>query len=347
MAYVPSALLFSGQCKSPFRLQEALSGESECMNSASHRLGHRRHPLRGISSLDLSRRLRRAREMDLHALSEDQVLQRMRRIFDAYATRPFTIRTKGVFRARINPPETTFINAHDLWYPPASKITRPGRFNAVGESVFYASARPHAAILEVRPKVGDTVTLLVAGAKSTYADFLCAHVGMHRCQDNPAATGANGLHPRSNGDFLAELVQHGVLSKWLKIDDYLTEIATMIVESGEDETIYKATQTISKVLGSIPGVESLNYPSIAAHLKCVNVCMKPAGADRHFRPSEAWMFRITDWQQSLPGAPEAATGYYQIEPLARSGRIADDWQIEWTPNDGSLHIAQIGDLADA
>jgi hypothetical protein len=305
----------------------------------------RAHPLAKIPFIELETRIGRARSMDFRKLSEDQVFERIRRIFDAYTTQTQTIRTNGLFRARVNPPDVVFENARDLWHPPSNVITRAGRFNLAGQPVFYASARAHAAVLEVRPAVGDTVTLLVAGAQQQHADISCAHVGLHRCDDFQEATGANGAHPRSNPRFIADLRSHGVLNKWLKIDDYFADLTTTVVPPGEDESVFKGTNAIARVLGKIPDIESLNYPSIATHLNCVNLCMTPEAADRHLRPCEAWMLRVTNWQVELPGQPTTRSGFYETEILARSRPIGQDWRIDWEKNKGELHPGMIGQLS--
>lgn len=283
--------------------------------------------------------------MDFLKLSEDRVFERIRRIFDAYTTQTQTIRTNGLFRARVNPPNVVFESASELWYPPSNVITRAGRFNLAGQPVFYASARAHAAILEVRPAVRDTVTLLVAGAQRQHADISCAHVGLHRCNDFPEATGANGAQPRSNPSFIADLQSYGVLNKWLKIDDYFADLTTTVVPPGEDESVFKGTNAIARVLAKIPDIESLNYPSIATHLNCVNLCLTAEAADRHLRPSEAWMLRVTDWQAELPGQAPTKSGFYQTEILARSRPIGKDSRIEWEKNNGDLNPGMIGQLS--
>lgn len=286
--------------------------------------------LRKMKAVELAGRIASARAMDLAALSPEQIETRIRPLLDGYLTKLINIRTNGVFRARIVPPGVNlFENAAELWYPPASLITRTGRFNRAGEVKFYCSNRVKGALLEMRVKPGDRLALVVAGSRAAAIDIRCTHVGLHRCQEEPeimtfAQNGLRGLLP-----FLQELRELGVERKWLRIDDYLTELAVAEPEPDAEQNHYKVTNVISDVLGRIPAQQALLYPSVATSLRSFNMALTPAHADNFFFPAECWQFEIDCHVSELPGAPVAKGGYFGFRVVARSTAIDEGGAIAW------------------
>lgn len=288
--------------------------------------------LRRRSRLDLRRQISAAKRWNLSDLTEAEVYERTSRLLVGYALKLIEIGSQGVYRARINIGEELFANVNELWYPPASVVSRRGRFNGVGESKFYCSNRLHAAIYEMRPQVGQLLTVLIAGTKSASTKIECIHLGVHRLREDQSITNGLEVGLRGDADFLRSLDLLNIRQKWLMLDDYLTDIATGLYPVGEEEDRYKATLAAERFLGRVPTSAGLLYPSVAVAMSAINLCLPPQQADRLLFPSEAWMFRVvTGLEVVPPGERIIGGGGHILKVERRSTAIHADGSIEWTP----------------
>jgi hypothetical protein len=137
--------------------------------------------------------------------------------------------------------------------------------------------------------------------------------------------------PRANPRFKAMLHHEGISKRWFKVDNFLAEMATAMFPAEEEEDQYKITNAISEILFRAPEVDALNYPSVATNLNCVNLCLKPAVADRLFKPCEAWMIRIEERADHVPGLKEKPTDvFYRTTFMRRSEKIDENGDIHWS-----------------
>lgn len=285
------------------------------------------HPLMRVSAADLRGRIARARSMDLTRLSDEQVFQRLARLADGYTKRQDQLQTNMLFRARRNESRQPFQHASELWHPPSSVVGR-GRFNSAGEPVFYTSNRFHAAIFEMRPCVGDLFTVLAVHRRDFNHPITCISVGMSRCKAPEARVGGRHLHWDS--PFPPDVApERGVKARWSAIDNYLGDICLAPCPPNEEDQIYKPTNAISRLFADIPGIDALQYPSVAVDLNAVNLRLTTQKADELFQPGEAWMVEVVDYQDEVPGLPPLASGYFQMHLLARTSMIDDSWMLNW------------------
>lgn len=292
------------------------------------------HRLSRINPAELAGRIARARAMRLAALTEQQVDARIARLMDGYATKPVTFGLNGFFRARVHPSGVEqFKDFSELWYPPVEAVTRAGRFNRAGEVRLYASNRIQGAIFEVQPKPGDMVTLVMIASKKPLEELRCVHIGLQRCREAEEVT--RGINLYSDASFLAELRAAGVHHKWLRLDRYLSDLATANVHADEAEHHYKATNAVGSLLSRIRDSQALVYPGIATSLKSFNLCLPTETADTLFFPFEAWSFRITARVDELPGAPVSESGYIGVEPVARTAEVGPSGGLTWQPVESS------------
>ena len=126
---------------------------------------------RGGSLFDMHQRIKRLKTADVRRLSPEQLRLRIARIIDDYPLQLRKLDLSGIYRARKNPSGGEFTNAKQLWYPPASAVTKPGRLNGVGQVRLYAASMPNTTILELKPLAGDVFTILVARTKSEELDY--------------------------------------------------------------------------------------------------------------------------------------------------------------------------------
>jgi hypothetical protein len=270
----------------------------------------------------LRKRIRSLREADLGLLSDEAVATRVRRIIDQYHIQLRPLELTGVYRARINEGVTPFMRASDLWYPPASAVTRPGRLNKQGQRCFYAASVPNTAIYELHPIVGQTVTVLIASTRTGVVETLrVAFLGLERSLSPEVShLGESNMFrsaPRA-------AVGAGNYRKWLAIDDYLSEILGQEVAHG-DELQYKPSIALAELLFTAPGLDAINYPSVVTGDKGINIALSPARADQLLRPFEAWMVQIGD-DAVLPETGEVIRG---VTFLRRSEEIGSDGVIRW------------------
>jgi len=111
--------------------------------------------------------------LDLRSVEDDGVYQRVRRLMALYGARQTGLNPSNRFyRIRKNLDERIrsnqglewypplFSEVRSLWYPPAKRSMTRGRVNRPGESVFYCADSIDTAVLEMRAKVGEYLTIL-------------------------------------------------------------------------------------------------------------------------------------------------------------------------------------------
>ena len=242
----------------------------------------------------------------------------------------------GVYRARKNSTTHIFENARDLWYPPSSVIKKYGRLNTVGQSLFYAAMGAETAFYELRPKIGDVITVLIARTKNDYALMeRVPFVGIERSRSEALQHLRNEDTPRTSTKFRQQLGDNNY-EKWLLIDDYLSFILGKKVLDSEDY-LYKPSIAFANLLFSYPNLDSISYPSVLTQNYGINICMLPEKADFYFKPSEAWMIRI-DRENAHPATNEKLLG---ITFLRRSRHIATEGNIEWMQEGEGLTQGEI------
>lgn len=266
-------------------------------------------------------RLNRLKRLNSVGLTEQRAFDRLSQALHGYVMRGAIIGSKGVFRARVGPPDRLFQNTSELWYPKPELVKRRGRFNGAGESRFYCSSEIHTAFEEVRPKVGDRVTLLIAGARSPSTKFELAHVGIQHAVVGSEVVGTMGGGLRRDKEFLAQLKAWGITKRWLALDDYLTDLATAVYEPAVQDERYIMSVSAGRYLLRPPAYQGILYPSVASEFSGFNLCLYPESADRLFYPSEAWAADI------LSRRP---TGELEIRFAHRSTSISSSGEIDWS-----------------
>jgi hypothetical protein len=297
-----------------------------------------------VSYSDLRQRISKALTMDVSNLSSSVVDSRVGAILDGYHTRLVTANLNGVFRARKNVGLQLFYNISELWYPKAQFVTRRGRFNEPNHPVFYACSRFNGALFEVRPQIGDRVTILVVRTKSPSLRVDCAHVGLERspARELDAIRKTNIL--RNDDSFREGLERFGIYNKWLAVDDFISEISTSNFLENEEENKYKITNSISRTFFKMPYLTAMNYPSVAAALNCINICATTKFADESFVPHEVWTVAVDNIIDSLPGVNKAGP-FYQTRFLHKSVDIDPTGRIQWSPELKNVHPSEVAHLA--
>ena len=280
-----------------------------------------------ISIHDLRRRITSLRAADLESFSEAAVTGRIKRIMDQYPFQTRTLVLTGVYRARPNQPGEMFLDARQLWYPPADRVTSPSRLNRANQVRFYAANSPNAAMLELRPKEGGIITVLLATTRNAPVLELrnTIFIGLERSLAHEVAHLKPSDLFRTSPPFRRKIGE-GNYKKWRLIDDYFGDILTAPVTSASRH-LYKPTMALADVLFTYPKLDVINYPSVETGGHGINLCATPETADRFFRPLEAWMIHVQQKEY------HAATGQ-ELRRIAfrrRSHPIGDDGVIKWLP----------------
>lgn len=277
--------------------------------------------LRRRSAADFYGRLNRLKRLDPSRFTSSQIDDRFRRALNGYITRSIIMGSNGVWRARVNAEGQTFEDAADLWFPPKEVVRQRGRFNEVGQSVFYCSDKLSSAVEEMRPSSGEIITILVAGAKAPGANIAVAHVGIHRAIAEPEVTNDMGGGLRAVEEWVQHLETMHIRARWLAIDDFLTDISTSVYADVERDSRYKLTNALARMLMEPEGIDGIIYPSVAAEMTAFNICLPPKQADQYFYPFEAWEIEVV---------ASPLNGEGSIAKFLRHGIVSDSGKIIWS-----------------
>ncbi len=277
-----------------------------------------------ISLTELENKITILKSSDFRGLSIDQLREMIAEIIDQCPLQPRPLRLSGVYRARKNCTTQIFTNASDLWYPPSSVIKTYGRLNNVGQSLFYAAMGAETAFHELRPKIGEVITVLIARTKDDYALMeRVPFVGIERSRSEALHHLRDEDIFRTSTKFRQQLGDNNY-KKWLLIDDYLSFILGKEVLDSEDY-LYKPSVAFANLLFSYPKLDAINYPSVLTQNHGINICMLPEKADFYFKPSEVWMIKV-DGEDVHPVTKEKLP---RIIFLRRSKHISPEGNIEW------------------
>lgn len=291
-----------------------------------------------ISLTELENKITILKSSDFRGLSIDQVREMIAEIIDQYPLQVRPLRLSGVYRARKRMFSEPFTHTKELWHPPFSAIQKPGRLNDKGESRFYAADTSNTAMLELRPAVGDIITVLLAHTQNEPSVLLkkVVFIGIERSRSSAIQNLTDEDIFRKSRLFRESLGEDNY-KKWLIIDNYLSNILGKAILDSE-EHMYKPTIALANLLFSNPNLDAVNYPSVETKDNGINICMTPEKADFYFRPSEAWMVRI-DGEDSHPVTNEKLP---RFKFLRRSRHIPTEGNIEWMQEGEELTPEAIG-----
>jgi hypothetical protein len=225
---------------------------------------------------------------------------------------------------------------NDLWWPNPEFVGR-GRCNEANSPVFYCANSDMTAIIEVRPSIGDLLTVLEVSLIDANQLPLVMTVGIHEftAKSNPNYGGTPPELDRAQQLFLK---REGISETNPLLNAYLTE--EFMKEIGDDNTDrYKITAAIARIMfgqddfyyeDGTPApkqeVHGLAYPSIRADKLGANVAFTTTAADRLYKPVCTTLCRVE---------AKADDTHYTVGILKQSKSIAADGTIEWEIPDPS------------
>ncbi|MFC3335408.1 RES domain-containing protein [Flavobacterium palustre] len=277
--------------------------------------------------MDFQKLIEGSRYKDLAILKEEisQVMLDKR-----YKTEIFTNFTfNGFYRARVhnhlegnfdkNGVLHKFTNETEFWNPPSSNV-KMGRCNADGESIFYCSSDFVTAVLEVKPKVGDYITVV------NFKSFYIEEVPQFRI--NPI--GKNYLMKISS---LQNLFGGYVLDEGQnEIESFLDELFHQNVDEN-DIYKYKLSVAISHIFMTdgtnikkdIFKTDGLLYPSIVRNQESYCFALKPWWVHCFFKISTIQTIQIIEKGNDFLKLKLLRNGWVKGEKIYP----ADLFDIEW------------------
>lgn len=189
-----------------------------------------------------------------------------------------------------------FTNEKEYWNPSKENIKWRGRCNDIKESMFYCSNEFEVAVSEVRPTMGDYVTVSVFKnidfgdtkgklyrfrMKPIGIDYLSKIKGFKSCIDD------------SSGKKRSK--------EFLKMDTFLDELFHEKVEEKENYK-YKLSIAVTNIMltntinqhGEEHSIHGLMYSSVARNFKGVNILLKPLPVNNYFFLETAQTFKVIE-----------------------------------------------------
>lgn len=170
-----------------------------------------------------------------------------------------------------------------LKYPPPNKVSKYGRANLIGQSVFYSTSNPITAMKEMKPQVGDLITTSTWKQKDDgYHLQICPVFKI---------TSLNGVvHNELSLRFTMgyqNALKHHPQEQAKQIDALLQFMADCFakdVDYGNSYDYALSAYWANKILHEYQGgtTDALVYPSVADRLDFSNVAIKPTVLDQHF-----------------------------------------------------------------
>ncbi|MFZ5448966.1 MAG: RES domain-containing protein [Thermodesulfobacteriota bacterium] len=284
-----------------------------------------KHLLTGITIDSIKSRIQEIETLNRENVTIEDLKAKIGLLIKGYSCTTRIIDSDFAYRARKNPKNKHFCHVRELWYPPSDRIMIPSRLNRVGRSIFYISASEATAILEMRPRIGEIMTILRcrlinSDVKPHVMELGCAE----KFSQHKIPTTLNVLENTTYGrKFLSNQEN---IEKNLLIRSFLTREFTRVVKRG-NEFEFKVTVAIGEILMSDSRIDGVVYPSIAGDVDNwkadSNMALKPESADRLYMPDICWIVEV---EKELGTFLNKS---YLIHCIKKAQSITQDGKINW------------------
>jgi hypothetical protein len=171
-----------------------------------------------------------------------------------------------------------------LKYPPAEKVTKYGRCNLPGSSVFYGTFSMLHALKELKPRVGDLITI-----STWYTDKELIYRPIFRNQPT------NDLHnPRTyeyNNTFeklVREQFEPNMREIVVDLTQFVADAFTKDVNPDNHRDYLFSSYFSNKILYEFEGgiIDAIYYPSVQDRLNFENIAIKPTAFEARYTLQE-------------------------------------------------------------
>ncbi len=255
-------------------------------------------------------------------------------IFSKELSNIFNTKTYGfnpvfVYRSRINLDKENnqiefFNNTKDLWAIPAKKAKNQGRCNLAGQSLLYCSSVPMTTIFELKPKTGESITILE-----------------YKTNGEIGPLGIIGINEILNisEDYKKIFINHfkNNSEESVLLDDILSNIFKTKSDNTINFPIYNLTNAITQIFLnkqpnnksikklSAPSSIGLIYPSVESKkILGVNLVLKPNSIK--LEPCKAYKYKIIKCHDEH---------HFDLILTHQTNKIYSNGQMTWTKKDDS------------
>lgn len=168
-------------------------------------------------------------------------------------------------RARLAHESAAYDKVSELWYPP-KEHTKHNRANLPGETIFYCASGNATSILELRPNVGDVISMMT-------------------CTLSKDPLKVKLIYPT---EFF---VEYGLAEQYIPFETLCYEVFRRTCYTPFD---YIISGGLGSLFFQFTDIDGLVYPSIASELKGVNVALRAAVADKYLTPLSFRAYRVIE-----------------------------------------------------
>jgi hypothetical protein len=241
----------------------------------------------------LKKKINEFKNLDILTTSIEDYKTSLMEIMKGYRCWTFYLGDQYFYRARINKKDKLFTNVSELYYPKPEDIKTQGRMNRVGVPLFYLAASHQTALLEVRPKKGDILTIIRYKLKNTDDRLHLMELGVAETQF------------QHNLEKTYNIVENTMLRNKFKNKEAM-EINLMIrsfiaselmkIIPQREEYRYNKTIAIYEILTKSDEIDGVLYPSIAGdglrRSGATCVAINPNSANNLFKPVVAMLTAV-------------------------------------------------------
>ncbi|OWP74135.1 hypothetical protein [Flavobacterium oreochromis] len=170
-----------------------------------------------------------------------------------------------------------------LKYPPKEFVKKFGRANKIEESVLYATFDPITALSEMRPKLGDLITISTWKLKTNY------YLTVTPIFKNSTKNGEvhNGMSLRAGIEYNNLLKQYHdeQLRKQLDIIiQFITDCFNKEVEDSNHFDYFLSSHYANRIFWELQNgeIDAILYPSVRQSLTLTNIAIKPTIFDENY-----------------------------------------------------------------
>lgn len=204
-----------------------------------------------------------------------------------------------VYRCRTNGNKGLFCDIKELWYPPKENIKEIGRFNNIGEQVFYCAVNEIGAVNECYLDIGETITILQCELIDKNRQLKIANMFLDDFKDvEGIIVNVNSIQTNFQAQSILQtrnnICSHAVIQKFLECE------SVKRVKKGE-EYRYKTSVAIKDIFWTIEDLDGICYPSVAIDKQNINFALRPSAADNNYKPIKVWVMKkiLHEGEESL------------------------------------------------
>ncbi len=207
-----------------------------------------------------------------------------------------------------------------LKYPPSKYITKYGRANLKHQSVFYGTFHPMTAIKEMKPEVGDLITISEWKTKSENDSLVTCPIFMKQPKDGTI----NMRLLETYNSFKLDLKRFPPeISKLIyEIHAFYANCFAREIKTNNNQGYIYTALLADKIFNHYEGgiVDAILYPSTKEDLRTENIAIKKDSFDNKYRLFKTTEKRLIDFSQN--------GDKYVFELLGESQKIVGD-KILW------------------